>query len=195
MSKPRSVCDVVAERVATGEPIGEDAHVAGCERCTRTVELAHQLVATHAAVEVGLGFSARMTVGAQRQLVVRKRRRVAAGLSAAVAMCALGAVLVTHAPSGSDAPVASTPAPITDKHDDKADHDKAAAKDPEKDDHRDDQLEPDPWNPPEPGEVDDDVAALVHLSDLDTTTHLGASWSRIERPLAPYRSLIRGVQP
>lgn len=191
--KKQEICDVVAERVAVGEPVGEDAHVAGCERCTRTVELAHKLVATHAAVEVGLGFSARMTVGAQRQLVVRKRRRVAAGLSAAVAACALGAVLVTHTQGSSDAPVANNPPTLkTDKHDDKTD--KAAVKDPKKSDPSDDKLDPDPWNPPEPGELDDDVAALLRMSDLDTTTHLGTSWSRIERPLAPYRSLIRGVQ-
>ena len=72
-----STCDIVAERVALGEPLGDAAdHAASCERCKRLVALPVELGAMHREAEPGMGFSARMTAGAQHRIVVRRRRRL-----------------------------------------------------------------------------------------------------------------------
>ena len=66
-----SPCDLVSERIALGEPLAElDEHVSSCTRCQRLVAMPAQLGATRHSVDPGLGFSARMTVGAQHRLVV-----------------------------------------------------------------------------------------------------------------------------
>ena len=94
-----SHCDSVAERVALGEPLAElDEHVSSCARCQRLVAMPDVLGATKHAVDPGLGFSARMTVGAQHRIVVRRRRRIAAGLAATVAAGALGVVVLARQP-------------------------------------------------------------------------------------------------
>lgn len=83
-----TTCDIVAERVALGESLGEHAdHAASCARCRELVATAGKLGATHHAIDPGLGFSARMTVGAQQRIATRRRRRIAttAGISAAAA--------------------------------------------------------------------------------------------------------------
>ncbi|HEU4732374.1 MAG TPA: hypothetical protein VFT22_30980 [Kofleriaceae bacterium] len=91
------MCDQVAERVALGESLGELAeHVESCASCRGLVGTSRQLGAVHHAVDPGLGFTARMTVGAQHRLAVRRRRRVALGLAATVATGALGVFVVTH---------------------------------------------------------------------------------------------------
>ena len=63
-----STCDRVAERIALGEPLDDvSEHAATCERCRRLVALPVELGATHREADPGLGFSARMTAGAQHR--------------------------------------------------------------------------------------------------------------------------------
>jgi hypothetical protein len=94
-----STCDTVAERTALGEPLAElDEHVSSCPRCQRVVAMPGQLGATRHSVDPGLGFSARMTVGAQHRIVVRRRRRIAAGLAATVAAGMIGVFAITRQP-------------------------------------------------------------------------------------------------
>jgi hypothetical protein len=94
-----STCDSVAERLALGEPLAElDEHVSSCAKCQRLVEMPTALVATKHAVDPGLGFSARMTVGAQHRLVIRRRRRIAAGLAATAAAGMIGVFAFTREP-------------------------------------------------------------------------------------------------
>ncbi len=86
-----TTCEIVAERVALDEDLGEHAdHAASCERCRELVAVAGKLGATHHAIDPGLGFSARMTVGAQQRIATRRRRRIATTVgvttAAAVAM-------------------------------------------------------------------------------------------------------------
>lgn len=94
-------CNIVEERVALGEPLGEHAeHAATCERCKRVVALSSSLSATHAVdAQPGPGFAARMTVGAQRRLVVRRRNRVIASVGASALAAAAIAFVVTRPPT------------------------------------------------------------------------------------------------
>ena len=163
-----SLCDQVAERVALGDPLAElSAHVETCARCARLVAMSAQLGASHHAVDPGLGFSARMTVGAQHRIAVRRRNRVAAGLAATVASGAFAVFFVTRVP---DEPTTNTQAvqlklpvpPSTEK--------------------------------PEPV-ADDDLAALVQMADVHRASRLSARWGHIKRPLRPYKQLIEGVTP
>jgi hypothetical protein len=175
-----TTCDQVAERVALGEPLGEAGeHAASCERCKRLVALPVELGATHHDADPGLGFTARMTAGAQHRIGVRRRRRVAAGLAAAVAATTLGVFAMTREPQPQT--VVETPA-------------------------RFDQLpaiernQPDPWNADDgatPDEDDDDMRMLVQLSDTDRAMRVTADWDDINEPLAPYNALLRtvGSQP
>jgi len=161
------MCDQVAERLALGEPLGDlSEHVAGCTSCQGLVTVSGQLAGTHHAVDPGLGFSARMTVGAQHRLVVRRRRRLAAGLAVSVATGMFGVFLVAHHPSTPDAP------PVV--------HDQALK--------RDQPVEPPPRQPA----TDDDLAALAQLADVDSATRQSADWGFIEEPLAPYKKLVKG---
>lgn len=172
-----STCDRVAERIALGEPLGEmGEHAATCERCKRLVALPVELGVTRRDADPGLGFSARMTAGAQHRIVVRRRRRIAAAAAAAVAATSLGVFAFTR-PSAEHPTVADTP----------AQHDTPTAAT---------STQPDPWetqNPDERDDVDDDVRALVQLANTDRSLHLSADWGHISQPLAPYRTLLRGV--
>lgn len=159
-----SACDQVAERLALGEPLAELAeHASQCVECTGLIATTSRLGATHHAVDPGLGFSARMTVGAQHRIGVRRRRRIAAGLAASVAGSMFGVFLVTRTP---DAPVVSptmgnnlkVPSPSEDEA-------------------------------PTPA-GDDDLAALVQMADTDHASRLSADWGHIEKPLAPYRNVL-----
>jgi hypothetical protein len=163
-----AMCDQVAERLALGEPLGDlSEHVSGCASCQGLVAVSGRLAATHHAVDPGLGFSARMTVGAQHRIGVRRRRRLAAGLAVSVATGMFGVFLVTHHPS--------TEAPR-----------------PTMKNQRPEQPEPPP--PSEPA-TDDDLAALAQLGDIDHASRLSADWRFIEKPLAPYKKLVKGVEP
>jgi len=170
-----STCDQVAERIALGEPLGEAGeHAATCERCKRLVALPVELGATHRDADPGLGFSARMTAGAQHLIGVRPRRRIAASLATAVAATTLGVFamtrhsdsqqLVSNPPTRNEQPATSTN---------------------------------DPWEikQPDQEEEDDDADArwLVQVADTDRSARLSANWGDIQEPLLPYRALLRGV--
>jgi hypothetical protein len=166
-----SMCDQVAERLALGEPLGDlSEHVSGCESCQGLVTVSGQLAATRHAVDPGLGFSARMTVGAQHRLGVRRRRRLAAGLAVSVATGMFGVFLVAHHPAAPDVQkqIVQDPALKRDK-------------------------------PPEPSRLepasDEDLAALAQLADVDSASRLSADWGFIEEPLAPYKKLVKGDVP
>lgn len=161
-----STCETVAERIALDEPLGElAAHVTTCARCQRVVAMPGQLGATHSKVDPGLGFSARMTVGAQHRLAVRKRRRIAGGLAATVAAGAIGVFVFTRAPE----PAPALPATAT-------------------------HVEPKPDPAPDVAN-DADLKALVDLADVDRSSRLSARWGHIKKPLRPYRKLLEGVAP
>ena len=171
-----TTCDQVAERVALGEPLGDvGEHAETCERCKRLVALPVEIGATRRAADPGLGFTARMTAGAQHRIGVRRRRRIAGSLAAAVAATTLGVFVFTRQPEPQ--PIASIPPnptlPAT-------------------------QTSDDPWdaNDQEPDEdtdaaIDEDVRALVQLANTDRSSKLRANWGAIEKPLAPYRKLLR----
>src|SRR5262249_33371981 len=120
----------------------------------------------------GIGFAARITAGAQRRLVVRRRQRIVAGTAGAVVAAAAIAVIVMREPT--PAPVAVTP----------EEHRERPATEPQKKHH--------PWHK---GEVDADVRALVPLANVERSSHLSARWARIEKPLAPYRAVLKEKQP
>jgi hypothetical protein len=163
-----SMCDQVAERVALGEPLGElSEHAAGCSSCQGLARVSSRLAQAHHAVDPGLGFSARMTMGAQHRIAVRRRRRLAAGLAATVAAGALGVIIVAHTPEARlPGPVATQPPP---------------------EDHKAQVLE---RNPVEDAASDADLAALVQLADTDRSSRLSARWRHIKKPLAAYKKLL-----
>ena len=157
-------CDQVAERIAHGEALGElAAHVDTCARCRRVVELPSKLGATHSQVDPGLGFSARMTVGAQHRLGVRRRRRIVGGAAATVAAGALAVVLFTR-PGGEPARQQPATADLTHQQPEQID----------------------PAN-------DADLKFLVNLADAERSSRLSADWRHIQKPLIPYRRLFRQV--
>lgn len=163
-----SMCDQVTERVALGEPLGElSEHAAGCSSCQGLARVSSRLAQTHQAVDPGLGFSARMTVGAQHRIAVRRRRRLAVGLAATALAGALGVMAVAHTPE------ARLPGPV--------------ATQPPSQDHKAPALERDPW---EDAASDADLAALVQLADIDRSSRLSARWRHIKRPLAAYKKLL-----
>jgi hypothetical protein len=131
--------------------------------------MSNKLGAVHHAVDPGLGFTARMTVGAQHRIAIRGRRKLAAGLAAAVASGAFGVFVVTRSPdepsriASHDPPTLAPPRPERDQ-------------------------------PPVAAE-DDELAALAQLADVDRASRLSARWSHIKKPLAPYKKLIKGVTP
>jgi hypothetical protein len=102
------MCDLVAERVALGEPLDDLAdHATACERCRRTLALPGALAMTARAADPGMGFASRVTTGAQHRLHVRRRQRVAAlGIVVAAGVAAI-VVLVVRPTTESD-PVAPT---------------------------------------------------------------------------------------
>jgi hypothetical protein len=156
-----SICESVAERVALGEPLAElDEHVSSCPRCRRVVAMPGQLGATRHSVDPGLGFSARMTVGAQQRIVVRRRRRIAAGLAATVAAGMLGVFAITRQPE------AQQVAP-----DDPAVAERLPTEEPVFFD-------------------DTEVAYLVDIADVKRSRRESAHWARIQRPLAAYKQLV-----
>jgi hypothetical protein len=170
-----SLCDLVAERLALGEPLAEQPnlanHAASCAACQALTRTTSLLAGTHREIEPGLGFAARVTVGAQGRLVARRRRRiVAAAVTSAVA-----AVLVTYVavrPASTSSVAIDLPRPTEPSTRDAG---IAVPDHPDRHDH---------------GEVDPDVATLVYLANTDRSRRLAARWSRIERSLAPYRALV-----
>jgi hypothetical protein len=166
-----SPCDQVAERLALGEALAElGGHAETCASCRNLVAVSSKLSATHTGVDPGLGFSARMTVGAQQLIVARRRRRVATGLAATVLAGGLGVFVVTHNPAEPPQPVAiKLPSPPP------SDDTTAEAE------------------PPAEAE-DDDLAALVQLADVERNSRLSADWGEIKKPLAAYKRLLESEQ-
>jgi hypothetical protein len=182
----REVCDVVVERVALGEPLGDAAtHAASCARCRRLAALPVELAGARRA-DPGAGFSARIAVGARRRLVQRKRRKLAGGSLAIAATLAIGVFAATHASSSDVAPApgattmptlaATTTPPQVPAID------------------RGTQLQPTPTAAGD-RHVDPEVRELVRLAHTERSHHASAHWARIEKPLAPYRALAKGVTP
>ena len=168
-----SLCDVVAERMALGEALAElSEHVSSCESCQGLVAVSNKLGASHHAVDPGLGFSARMTVGAQHLLGVRRRRRFAAGLAATVATGMFGVFVVARSPE-STGPAPIDPTIAQPKPSPTMEQDKDAADAP----------------------ADADLAALVDLAYTDRSSHMSAHWGHIKKPLSPYKKLLKGVLP
>ena len=170
-----SVCDQVAERVALGEPLAEHAeHVEGCASCKDLIAMSSKLGATRHAVDPGLGFTARMTVGAQHRIAARRRQRLAVGLAATVVSGAFGVFVVTHTPTVSQ-PAIVPPEP--------------SLKTPPTND---------PWdaNEPQPVEADEDsdLAMLVDYSDVERSARASANWKHITRPLAAYKRLVKDAE-
>lgn len=164
MSNP---CDVVAERVVLGEPLGDVAdHAAECAKCRRLAALPTELGALKRGSDVdpGIGFAARMTAGAQHRMVVRQRRRIATAAVAAIAATSLLTFAITRDPEP-----ATQPQPAADLGSQQPDE--AAADDA------------------------DDARALVRLADTDRSSRFSANWRDIQKPLKPYRALVQGVQP
>jgi hypothetical protein len=158
-------CDVVAERIALAEPLGDLAeHAASCERCRGLAALPAELSAVPRGVDPGIGFTARMTVGAQHVLAARRRQRAVAGIAVATAVAA-GAVFFITRPSP-DEPLATAP----------------AAQDTEQ-------------KPPVEPATNDELQALVKLARVERSSHLSARWGHITRPLAPYHALVKGTKP
>ena len=162
-----SVCESVTERIALGTPLDElSEHVAGCERCKRLVDMPGKLSAARHDIDPGLGFAARMTIGARQRIAVRRRRRLAAGLASVTLASVAGVFVVAHTPERD--PVApALPLAATRSVDDTGGAPAATE--------------------------EDDLKALVQLADTRRSRHLSARWSRIERPLAPYKKLLKGV--
>lgn len=71
-------CSLVAGAVASGEPLtdAEREHLKDCPDCTALVAMSSALARTARGVEPGVGFSARMQVGARARITSRRRRRV-----------------------------------------------------------------------------------------------------------------------
>jgi hypothetical protein len=176
MSDP---CELVVERVALGEPLGDLAeHAQGCAKCRRIAALPTEIGATHRDSDPGVGFTARMTAGAQHRIVVRKRRRVAGVVAAAALVTMVGAFALTRDPA--PAKLARTPE-TPDQRDN--------VPTPAADDHK-----PDPWQESDEPAADEDVRALVQLANTHRSRKLSAKWRRIERPLAAYRIVFKGVE-
>lgn len=160
-------CDVVVERLALGEPLDSlAAHIAGCPGCTRIVAMPGKLGAARAAVDPGLGFSARMTAGAQHRIGVRRRRRVAMGLAATVAAGALGVVVFVREPAPAPQPVATNPLPAPTA----------------------------PAIEEEAPVPEDDLKMLIDYADTGRTLTLSANWEGIEETLEPYRKLVEEIE-
>jgi hypothetical protein len=175
-----TTCDQVAERVVLGEPLGDFAeHAESCARCKRLVALPVELAAAKRIADPGMGFSSRITAGAQHRLVVRRRQRIEMTAGLGVVAAAAVALVATRQP---DEPryVITPPAMKRDQ----------AGMQPAKD-------QKDPWKQ---HEVDPDVRSLVHLAkNVERSSHVSANWGRIEKPLAPYRALLtvsdKGTEP
>jgi hypothetical protein len=174
MKEVRDDCGLVTERVALGEPLGDlQGHAASCARCAKVIAMPARIAAAHEPTRLdrrgndpGLGFSARMTIGAQQRLVIRRRRRIAGSAAGAVAAAAVAAFVLTRSPAESDRsvafepitnpPVAETPVPVGDA----------------------------------------ELIQLVNLADTKRAMRREkAPWGRIQKPLAPYVKLVKGVEP
>ncbi len=170
------LCESVTERIALGEPLNElRDHVASCARCERTLAMPTRIAAATERPDPGLGFAARMTIGAQHKLVVRRRRRVAATAGVSVAAAALAVFALTRSappePENKAALETNVLPPVADQGKKNENNEKPVlAENPE-------------------------LVQLVHLSDTKRASRESARWGRIRKPLRPYIQLVKGVTP
>ena len=161
-------CETVTERIALGEPLGElRDHVASCARCERVLRMPERIAAATERPDPGLGFAARMTIGAQNKLIVRRRRRVAATAGASVATAALAVFVLTR----SATPTEPTLEPSVAKNPPVVEIEKPIAA------------------------TEDDLGYLIKISDIKRSARESASWGEIRKPLRPYIQLVKGVAP
>ncbi len=161
-------CESVTERIALGEPLGElRDHVTTCARCERVLAMPSRIAAATERPDPGLGFAARMTIGAQNKLVIRRRRRIAGTVGGSVAAAALAAFVLTRSPSTTEPDrkniAVENPNPRVDEKPIAANN--------------------------------DELLHLVDLADTKRAARASASWGRIRKPLAPYIQLVKGVAP
>lgn len=167
------LCESVTERIALGEPLGElRDHAATCARCERMLAMPTRIAAATERPDPGLGFAARMTIGAQHKLVRRRRQRIAATAGGSVAAAALAVFALTRSttppePDNRAAIETKVPAPVADQ----AKNEKPVLVD----------------NP--------ELVQLVNLSDTKRAARESARWGRIRKPLRPYIQLVKGVTP
>ena len=173
-------CDLVAERLAVGEPLGDDgeAHVAACPACARLVRLPAMVAASAREPEPGAGFSSRMQLGARAQLTARRRTRVVSLTLATAAAVLVGGVVMTRH-RGDDQPSTmatyTQPTPISMPGEHRAEPVRHDA------DHRASHTDL----------SDHELAAgLVRISDVDGALIPHRAWRRAEAPLAPYQQLL-----
>jgi hypothetical protein len=159
-------CAAVTERIALGEPLAELAdHAASCADCRAITAMPAKLAAARHAVDPGLGFAARMTVGARQRLGVRRRQRIAGMITATALAGVAGIALVTRAPQ--DPQVATAPpAPAGERA-----------------------------NPVELDDTDLATLVDLARSPRVLAKQRKSRWQRITRPLAPYMHLVNGVSP
>lgn len=178
------LCDLVAERLACGEPLGEDGdtHVAACPACARLVRLPAMVASTAREPEPGPGFVSRMQLGARDELAARRRTRVAALTLATAAAVLVGGVFVTRHRAADDHPSTmaryTEPQPISLPGEHHGDGNRDHAR------------------PPQPATLDDQhlAARLVRIADIDGALQPDRAWRRAEAPLAPYRQLLVHVR-
>jgi hypothetical protein len=183
-----SLCDAVEERLALAEPLAElHGHVDDCPRCQGLLAVQHALARTSSGVhaaEPAQGFTSRMTVLANQRLVTRHRRRVVGYAAISAMAAALTTFAVVRDPSKANPQAIALPAPSPD-----APNEDLAAKNP---------IAENPWqsDTPDPALLverdNDEVRALYRLSKTHSA-RLSANWTEIERPLQPYRRLLRQV--
>ena len=166
------LCESVTERIALGEPLGElRDHAATCARCERLRAMPPRFAPATERPDPGLGFAARMTIGAQHKLVRRRRQRIAATAGGSVAAAALVFALTRSTtppePDNRAAIGTKVPAPVADQ-----------AKNQE------------PVLVVKPA-----LVQLVNLSDTKRAARESARWGRIRKPLRPYIQLVKGVMP
>jgi len=164
-----SLCDLVLERLAVGEPLRDDeaAHVARCVDCARLAGVPRLLAATAQEPEPAPGFSARMQVGARGRLAARRRNRVALSALAAAAVVLAGIGVFTR-PTEKLSEVGAI--------------------------RTLEEQEPRP-QPPSPVErpattTEQVIRDLVYTSDIDRVLEDGADWDEITKPLSPYRAVL-----
>ena len=161
----KTTCDTVAERIALGEPLAE------CAAHAATCERCKAIVALPVELaathrEVDPGLGFASRMTAGAQQRIGARRT--RRIATGVALSTVAATFgVVLLMRHPDATNAPPPPPAT-------------ADEPRAD---------------EPGEIASDTAMLLNLADTERSSHLSAHWGRIERPLRPYRSLLKGLTP
>ena len=164
----KSPCDLVAERLAVGDPLSADEqdHATRCVACARLAAMPRLIAAAVTEPEPAPGFSARMTARALDRLKERRRNRLIATTIAAAGVVLAGGFAIAR-PDHRLGDVGAM---------------RALA-----------ELEPHPAPPPvaETSERAQRVALdLVRAADVDRSITGEAPWSDVTQPLVPYRALL-----